>query len=211
MPTVKQNRTHDMLQLRVSYAKGNSLLLTCSRNGESIKMTPDDLDVAVALGSIVTHITRRMRADPNGAMNFGIMFDRLEIAATAATDYTGFLAEARRVLDVPEGLPKPAGTGTPPATTLAEHKPGRSHSLRLAFPSGETATLSIGGSSCGITSDPAVCAIDNRIMSFALSARPMGYAPEVTAKALAAYAKRCPDLITFVKGLGLPVLQGVSP
>ena len=211
MANVKQTRTHDMLQLRVVYTKGTSLVLTCSRNGESIKLVPDDLDLAIALGSLVAHVKRGL-ADPASRIpNYGVMFDLLEGAASAAGDYAGFVAAARERLAMPEGVPAPTGTGTPPPQTRAIHKPGRSQSVEIAFASGETVVLSIAGSSVGIRSNPSVCAIDDRITRFAFSARAMGFEPEASAQAIAAYAQRCPDLVSFTKGLGLPVLQGVSP
>lgn len=211
MASVKQTRTHDMLQLRVAYAKGTSLLLTCSRNGESIKLVPDDLDLAIALSSLVARVKRGLADPASPVPNYGVMFDILEETAKRASDYAGFVAAARARLAMPEGLPAPTGTGTPPPQTQARHKPGRSQSVEIAFASGETVLLTIAGASVGIRSNPSVCAIDDRITRFAFSARAMGFEPEASARAIAAYAQRCPDLVSFTKGLGLPVLQGVSP
>ena len=211
MASVKQTRTHDMLQLRLTYAKGSSLLLTCSRNGESIKLVPEDLDLAIGLGSLVAHVKRGLTDPASPVPNFGVMFDILEEVAKTTGDYPAFLAAARARLAIPVGLPAPAGRGTPPAQTRAVHKPGRSQSVEIAFASGETVLLTIAGSSVGIQSNPSVRTINDRITRFAFSARAMGFEPEASARAIASYAQRCPDLVSFTKGLGLPVLQGVSP
>lgn len=210
MPTVKQTRTHDMLQLRVSYAKGTSLLLTCSRNGESVRTTPEDFATAIGVASLVTHIHRRMRDGTDPAMNYGVMMDRLEAAAKAASGYADFVARGAEALACPQGLPAPA-TGQPRPRTLATHKTGRSQTVHVDFASGENLDLTISAASCGVRSDPSVCVIEDRIARFALAARSLGHGPAHAAKAITAHAERTPDLMTFLNGLNLTIFEGIDP
>lgn len=211
MTTVKQHRTHDMLQLRVSYAKGTSLTITCSRNGERITMQPEDFETALKLGALIAHVKRGMSAGNSTVPDFGTMFDILESSAKRSSGYAAFADDARTALAMPDGLPPPRQEGTPPATTQARCKAGRSVSLTIQFASGERTDLKISRSSVSIKSDPSVCVLDDRIMGFAFSARPMGYEPQVTAEALAAYATQTNDLTGFVKGLSLSILTSPAP
>lgn len=211
MATVKQTRTHDMLQLRVSYAKGSSLLITCSRNGERIKLDPEDFDTSLKIAALIAHVKRAMAVPGAKVKDYGVMFDLLEEAAKRAASIPHFADEARSALSMPDGLPKPRHDRTAPATTRARHTAGRSHKVSIDFASGEHTEISIGKSSAGTLSDPAVSTLDDRIMSFVLSSKPMGYEPETTAKALAAHAESSPDLTTFVRTLGPAIFRAALP
>ncbi len=211
MPTVKQTRTHDMLQLRMRCQDGSSLLITCSRNGERVTIDPTDFDTSLKISALITHVKRGLDQPGSAIKGFGQMFDLMESDGKRATSIPDFAEEARLALAAPEGLPKPRITRTKTDATVAQYKSGRTHTVTIAFARGESTEVSIGKSSAGTRSDPAIAAIDDRIMNFVLSAKPMGFAPDVTARALVAYAETCPDLTSFARGLGVAIFQTNIP
>ncbi len=209
MKSVKQTRTHDMVQIRVSYAKGESLLITCSRSGEKLTLVPDNFDTKVAVGSLVTRVMRAMRDEANPSIGtVGELMNRLEAAATESSNYRDFVAAASTRLGVPATVPPPrnAATGTG-RTEASSRKAGRSQAVRIAFASGESLELTLANTSAGITADPAVFSLSDHITRFALGARAMGFESHSTAEALCAYAPGCPDLVSFAQGLRPEILK----
>jgi hypothetical protein len=193
----------DFLMLRIVFSDGRTATMTADRDGKSVRVAPNDGEVAERLSSIFHWSTDRVGEPGYPFTSLNQVIYGMETLARSATSIEQFIEGLREVLEVSDKHSEPEVGIRTPSLTVADLSPsGNGWIVDARFQSGERFKLAVNKASIGWAADPPEPTRDQAVMK--LLSRLKG-APAPTDEDLALLvmevAHYSSDIAGWLKGL----------